>query len=574
MYPVSASTHRDGDDLLSGGLGLAGLREATPPAVADPRAPTAAELRRRALWTNWRGIADLSPAGRYGEAYGSVPSIPGREFHSLMRLPQASSPHRVLLQLPDQFDRRARCLLVSVSSGSRGIYGAISLAGAWGLPRGCAVVYTDKGAGTDLFDAASGEGYGIDGRIDAASPVFAPSGSADLPLVAYKHAHSQDNPEADWGRHVRQAAQFGLEQLSEALPGQAPFTVANTRIIAVGLSNGGGAVLRAAELQEDWLDGVVAIAPNVLPGEGGRALYDYATEAALWMGCAQSAAALADAPLPLPPAAIDAQRALACAALIASADVRSASAADDAYQHLRGQGWTDAAMRAGMLSTAFDLWRSVGVSYSSAYLRRGFDAMPCGFALAAVDAAGQPRAASVEERALWWSDGSGIGPGGGIQIVERERGMTPAERLRCLRNLWTADDADAKQLRDSVEATRAGLPRAGLPLLVVHGSDDGLVPEAFSGGAYAAWVKRHGAQPFGYWQVGAAQHFDAFLALPAFARRYVPLLPYGYAALDAMWQHLEAGAPLSDRVFAPGSRAAADGGAVELTAELLRLPPR
>jgi len=39
-----------------------------------------------------------------------------------------------------------------------------------------------------------------------------------------------------------------------------------------------------------------------------------------------------------------------------------------------------------------------------------------------------------------------------------------------------------------------------------------------------------------------AQHFDAFLALPGFGEKHVPLLPYGYAALDRLWAHLYAGA--------------------------------
>src|SRR3546814_8682236 len=51
------------------------------------------------------------------------------------------------------------------------------------------------------------------------------------------------------------------------------------------ISNGGGAVLRAAELDGDWLDAVVAGEPNVFV-EGGRPLYDFATEAALLQPCA------------------------------------------------------------------------------------------------------------------------------------------------------------------------------------------------------------------------------------------------------------------------------------------------
>src|SRR5690606_9488372 len=100
-----------------------------------------------------------------------------------------------------------------------------------------------------------------------------------------RHAHSLDNPEADWGRHVRQAAEYALQVLDDALPAAAPFEFDNTRVIAVGISNGGGAVLRAAELEGGWLDGVVAAEPNVTVA-GARPLYDYASEAALLQPCA------------------------------------------------------------------------------------------------------------------------------------------------------------------------------------------------------------------------------------------------------------------------------------------------
>ena len=128
MFSQQASTdHRNGDDLLTGGLGLDGLRAMLPPAFADAEHPTPAELRRRALWSNWRGIADVSAGGGYGELYGSVANVPGREFSAFAQLPGASQPHRVLLQLPDAFDPAKPCLVVTASSGSRGIYGAISM---------------------------------------------------------------------------------------------------------------------------------------------------------------------------------------------------------------------------------------------------------------------------------------------------------------------------------------------------------------------------------------------------------------------------------------------------------------
>ena len=160
---MRVTTHRDGDDLLTGGLGAAGLRNAVAPAFVDAAAPTPEELRRRALWSNWRGIADLAPGGGYGELYGSLASVPGREYQAFATLDGATQPHRVLLQVPDAFDTTSRCIVVAASSGSRGIYGAIALAGAWGLPRGCAVAYTDKGAGTGYFDTGEQTGVALDG---------------------------------------------------------------------------------------------------------------------------------------------------------------------------------------------------------------------------------------------------------------------------------------------------------------------------------------------------------------------------------------------------------------------------
>ena len=73
---LRSSEHRAADDdLLTGGLGLDGLRIMVPPEFADAQAPTPAELRRRALWSSWRGIADLAPGGGYAEIYGSVARV-------------------------------------------------------------------------------------------------------------------------------------------------------------------------------------------------------------------------------------------------------------------------------------------------------------------------------------------------------------------------------------------------------------------------------------------------------------------------------------------------------------------
>ena len=73
----------------------------------------------------------------------------------------------LMAQIPASFDRKNPCIVTATSSGSRGVYGGIAVGGAWGLPRGCAVVHTDKGAGTDYFDAGSGSGVQLDGTRGA-----------------------------------------------------------------------------------------------------------------------------------------------------------------------------------------------------------------------------------------------------------------------------------------------------------------------------------------------------------------------------------------------------------------------
>jgi len=590
---VRETAHRGGDDLLTAGLGLAGLRGAPAP-FASPDAPTAAELRRRAIQTSWKGIADLGPLGGYGDVYGADANVPGREYQAFARIPGARSPHRVLAQVPDGYDTKARCLIVTASSGSRGIYGAIALAGAWGLPHGCAVAYTDKGAGSGYFDVASTTGSALDGTQATAGSAdleFVPKSASADAGVAVKHAHSQDNPEGDWGRHVLQAAQFGLAMLDRALPHAAPFTSHNTHIIAVGVSNGGGAVLQAAGLDDHGLlAGVVALAPNINtvqepragtpqavdnlePVTAGHALYDYTTRAALLLPCALSDKRFDTTPFARIQGHIAPMWTARCSTLQAAgiihADEPVAQAAEGLEQ-LRAAGWTDAALATAASTTTFDLWRAIAATYAASYARLPAGAMPCGFRFEAHDAAGKPCAPTPAERAAWWADAAGIPPGAGVFLDETIAGDPADPTLRgllCLRALWTGDSVEAKTLRASVAATAAQLPRKDLPVWVIHGSEDGLLPIAFNSDPYVAWLRANDREPI-YWPIPHAQHFDAFLAMPGFGDRYVPLLPYGYAALDRMFAHVVSGAPLA----ADAAPAATSRGAGTLDATHLALP--
>ncbi|HRQ64375.1 MAG TPA: 3-hydroxybutyrate oligomer hydrolase family protein [Xanthomonadaceae bacterium] len=573
---IRETRHVGDDDLLSAGLGLDGLRGPAP-LPADVTAPTAQELRRLAIHTNWRGIADLSPLGGFGEAYGAVPDMPGREYSAFAHVPGARHPHRVLMQVPDAFDHDRRCLIVAPASGSRGVYGAIALAGAFGLPRGCAIAYTDKGAGTDYFDFASDSGVRLDGTRGGRGDglAFEPDAiEGDVPLVAMKHAHSGDHPEADWGRHTLQAAQFGLEALNRAFPGQAPFTADNTVIVAAAVSNGAGAVLRGLELDDQSLfDAALAAAPNITVA-GAPPLYEVATFAALYQVCLLADDAFrAEVPLGNANPLVAAGAALRCTSLQGAgllAPGTPAEAAAEARRRLIDFGFSEAALRQAAVNAAFDLWRAVGVTYASSYLRRGAADMPCDFALAAVDATGQPRAATATERALWSANSAGVAPAAEIGIVDRRFALPDPflPGVQCLRALWDGESAESAALRAAIDATHASARLPDIPLLILHGGADGLVPVEFTSRPYVAAARAHGAARLAYWEMAHVQHFDAFMAVPDFQRDYLPMMPYIFAGLERLFAHLFEDAPAP----ADASIAATPRPGETLTREALGLP--
>ncbi|MGH8074779.1 MAG: 3-hydroxybutyrate oligomer hydrolase family protein, partial [Lysobacter sp.] len=138
----------------------------------------------------------------------------------------------------------------------------------------------------------------------------------------------------------------------------------------------------------------------------------------------------------------------------------------------------------------------------------------------------------------------GIPPGAGVGIIAPAADPNaPLAELQCLRALFDGEGADAERVRAGVAEVQAGLPREGLPIMVVHGLDDGLIPPAFSSAPYVAAAQAAG-RDVRYWQVHKAQHFDAFLGLPVYGAQYLPLLPYVYEALDRTWAHLQDGTPL------------------------------
>lgn len=589
-----------GDDLLTAGLGLAGLK-GPPPPIANPEAPTPRELRRRAIYAAYRGLLDTSDAGGFGRLYGPVgdPRIAGIEYLFAIRTPGATGSTTALLQIPSDFDVKDPVLLAVASSGSRGIYGALPTAGEWGLRRGCAVVHTDKGTGVGVWDVDRGRGYRIDGTLSAdpsdplqtfvppLTPELAEYGREVPHSLLFKHANSGTNPEADWGTYVLQAIKAAFMFLNRELATlrREPLTPENTLVVAAGSSNGGAAVLRALERDRaGWISGAVALEPNaVVSGrttgltiaygdrrlsEASIGLYDYTSLHYLYQPCAVLAETNAGAPFFAETTRRRGELEAWCASLQAVGVLPEGPperAASKARDSLLEAGILPQALNLGHFNVATHLWSAITAVYAGAYSRRPPWQPPCGVGFAATDANGRARALSEAEAASLFADSNGIPPTGPVSLMsgrgaERraanagsaaealafapDRILAHAPRARAA--LPEGRDALLAAVRQGQEEVVMTARLGNRPVLVFHGRADSLIPVNHSSRAYYAINQRdRGARDeLKYYEVEHGQHFDAVLGLPGFANGYVPLQVWMVRGLDLLLTRLRHGTAL------------------------------
>ncbi|WP_374363425.1 3-hydroxybutyrate oligomer hydrolase family protein [Pseudoduganella danionis] len=592
------TTSYDGlsDDLLTAGLGASGLAGPTP-AYADAARPTASELRRNAIYANYRAVLDIAANSGYGTLYGpNVDAagiagsgqglVAGTEYLAYADDGSGQQNVTLMVQVPASFDPAQPCIVTATSSGSRGVYGAIGSAGEWGLKNRCAVAYSDKGSGTGLYTfdddsvnlqngmrttrLAAGKAASFAPALDdAARAAYAAAFPA---RIAFKHAHSQQNPEKDWGRMTLRAVEFAFYVLNEkygmlARDGQhrlLRFSPRNTITIASSISNGGGAALRAAEQDSQGLiSGVAVSEPQVQPATAstytvrqggavvsgyGKALFDYSTYAALYQPCI---AAL--------PAAPGRCTALVAKGLLAGADLAAQQA--DARARLKAYGWladSDPLQAAHAGTNVL-----VAVTYAYAYGKFSVTDKLCGFSFAATDASGIPVALTAAQRASSFSSQNGIVGNviyedavGGARAYQF--GVSPSSNLAdqsldgflCLRALATGVDPVSGAALSPALAAQSARVKAGMaevvasgnlhgkPAIIVQGRSDTLIPVNFASRAYLGLnaTVEGAASQLRYVEVLNANHFDSFSnLLPA---NIVPLHVYLFRALDAMLAHL------------------------------------
>lgn len=577
------------DDLLTAGLGLEGLRGPAPE-FADPVNPTPKELRRRAIYNHYRGLHEVGEPGGFGRLFGvrAGQRVGGVEYLVGLVGPNGTGSHTAWLQIPDNFDFRRPCLVAAAASGSRGVHGALPIAGAWAFARGCALVSTDKGTGMGLFDVDTGTAIRIDGTLtqDLTDPDigFAPAASTaalrpEPHTVLFKHAQGGNNPEREWGHYLLQAIDAALQLLAQEFPrdraGHA-FTPDQVRIIATGISNGGMTVLRALENDaEQWIDAAVVSEPNVqiagltagleVVSEGkvlhapGRSLFDYGTEHFLLQPCAVLAGMPADAPFlgqlaPALPLLGGWCQWLGTAGVLPVAAVPRQ--AQLARERLADNGIRSEALTLGAFNLGANLWPAVAYSYSMAYGRLGPLEQPLGVRFAATDAAGQPRALQRQELARAFTDGGGIAPTLGINALAPLVPGTPAVvanggsvplalGFRALVDEHLpGDPALGARVRSGLAETVMTARPGSRPVVMLHGRADSLIPVNHTSRAYYAAALARGAADLHYYEIVHGQHFDGFLGLPGFNSRYVPLQPHVERALELVFHRLQDGTAL------------------------------
>ena len=632
------------NDLLTAGLGATGMLAAVPPAYADPLSPTAAELRRTAIHTNYRAMLDMTAAGGYGSLYGpnvdaqgkvttGEGKVAGTEYIAFADDGTGRKNVTLMVQVPASFNPAKPCMITATASGSRGVYGGIST-GEWGLKRGCAVAYSDKGTGGAPHDLQNDTVPLIDGTRTTATAAgksaafnagltateLAAFNTATPNRFAFKHAHSGQNAEKDWGSSTLQAVEFGYYVLNQRFGDLTTdgrrvkkLTPANTIVIASSISNGGGAAIAAAELDTQGLISGVAVSepalelpanPGVTVRRGntevavtGKTLVDFTTYANLYQACASLAPSISNTPYaagftagfanPALPIAPNRCASLRTAGLLTA--TTTAAQAEEALQKLKAYGWEPESNDLHASLAAFEVAPAVAVTFANSLSRSSVQNNLCGFSYAAAAANGAVTPLAPVALAGMFATGNGVPPAGGIQLINNRSKFGPSRDFLsfsdagladwntagalCLRNLVTGNDAAARQLQAGVDETRRNGNLRGKPTVIVHGRADALLPVSHTSRPYAALNKKveGTASKLSYIEVANAQHFDSFIGLPTilpgYDTRYVPLHVYLNHALDAVYDHLANGKALpGSQVVRTVPRGGVPGSAPAITA--------
>lgn len=586
-FTHSAISHRyyDGNnnDLLTAGLGFKGIQNPQPPKLSGQHKIDIEELRRLAIHTNYRGIVSTSEASGFGHLYGPKAlqlAIAGHEYSSQSYYPDGQGAASFVVQVPDSFDPKKACVIAAPSSGSRGVWGAIGTAGDWGLRHGCAVAYTDKGTGTGFEYQDNGQKYTAQGQLTTAIASWTSVSTEAASRIKTRHAHSQKNPEKEWGRFTLQAVKMAFYLLNKHHRQADQFYRRdNTLVISSSISNGGNSVLRSAEADtQQWIDGVVASEPTVvLPKDfeftvasaktpfSGSALNILAISntMALYQPCAILVEAPQASVFSPGIAALKPHLQQRCKNLLSHGLLKPSDGSDSQKQNdstklalqardvLLAQGLTPASYSLQSFGVSAKLWPALSTNYSNSFGGYSFKEQLCGLAYSAVDIQQQAILAPQDQRQKLFSLSSGIPPTAGIDIVRYDnygwyasidQRLDPSfDALLCLNKHY-----QKTKIQQGIKDALFSADFNHIPTIIIHGVKDSLVFINHNSRALMAYraEKFPARDNVHYYEVDNAQHFDSLLGLPEFGQKLVPLHYYYEQAMELMWQHLRNQRPL------------------------------
>lgn len=404
------------------------------------------------------------------------------------------------------------------------------------------MAYTDAGKGTGYHDLAADKVNLMDGRLvsrasagglahfvaDLAGAALAAFNTAFPNRIAYKHIHSQQNPEKDWGRNVLDSVRFAFWALNEQYgatdDGRRVRTIVpeNTLVIASSVSNGGAESLQAAEQDSEGLiDGIAITEPNAQPASmagvtvrfngadvpnAGKPLIDYFTYRMLYEPCA-AISANAQAPNGIRPGwfgfgteplgnaltqvggvelkTIAANRCQSLADKGLVSGTTTAQQADAALAKMQAYGWADPlsnALHASHYRLA-DIYVAYG--YVAAYGKFSVADNVCGFSLAGVNATGDvaPQVPAVQASLFATSNGLNSGGDviyndsvGGAKLyhlgVSASTGRMDAalDGMLCLRNMVTGVDTVTGAALTGSALTNSQRVQAGIRDVLLTGN--------------------------------------------------------------------------------------------------------
>ncbi len=551
------------NDLLTGGLGHKGLTGNIPSAV-DPTNPTPTEIRTATIANQYKAMVDMRSSAGYGSLYGpstdnSTGKISGTEY-----LAYGTDNSTMLVQLPTSFNRSNPCLIIAPSPGVENVYGAIGTVGEWGLKKHCAVAYTDKSS-NGIHDLYTDTVNLIDGTRTTVNKEasFIAKGTAKMDIAAYnsvypyriaqKHAHSQQNPAANWAKNVLDVIDFAFEVLNLADSfGEAQtitVTPSNTIVIASGTSTGGTASLLATEQdRNDLIDGVVVASPTInVPNK--KSFLDVISYYNIFQPCVS-----ANNSNGLPSRC----SALAIGGLLTENTLRTQINKTEQILNNYGTLVTSNIIAHNYL----DIYSSYANLYANSYGQFSVTDNLCDYSYAKVNGNSSPTAKTLADLAddfqasNFPSSGTylinNIGNDGeGINYFNLSNGNSDGylQGVLCLRQLVTSNTIFGVSLTgielENSKLVKAGLQKTlatgdlrGTPAIIVHGRDDPLAHVNFTSRAYYQLNKTTQTDSkLVYLEITNANHIDG-LNQKYNVKNQIPLQYYLHKALDKMYKHL------------------------------------